>query len=377
MLALGLNYSQVGLVATVFMLSQVVCAFLSGPITDKMGRRNATAIFDFVAWCIPCFIWWRADNFWFFFIAALINGTMQIVSNAWNCLLIEDADKKQITGIHSLVVVAVQLSSFLGPIVAVLFSRLSLVSAIRVLYINGFVVMTAKVLLCYVFSRETRMGMIRREETRGKSIFSLALGYGGVLKIIIRSRGTIFAMAITALVGIVVMINNTFWQVIVSQKLLVPVQFLPFFLVLKSAITIVFLLFVVPYMTKGLLKLPLLTGFVCYFTGQTILILAPVEGSFKYIMLCISLVFDGFGFGTLHMLARSLVALNVNVEERARVMAIVSMTVMAVTSPFGLIGGILSDISRTFPFVLNLCLLAAGFCITFIYYKKNPRLENT
>jgi MFS family permease len=53
MLALGLNDSQVGFVASVYMLSQVVWAFFSGPITDKAGRRKATAIFDFIAWSIP------------------------------------------------------------------------------------------------------------------------------------------------------------------------------------------------------------------------------------------------------------------------------------------------------------------------------------
>jgi len=42
MLALGLNDSQVGLTATIAVLSQVVFAFLSGPITDKIGRRKAT-----------------------------------------------------------------------------------------------------------------------------------------------------------------------------------------------------------------------------------------------------------------------------------------------------------------------------------------------
>ena len=49
MLAIGLNDSQVGLVATIYMLSQVVFAFFSGPITDKMGRRKSTAVFDFIA----------------------------------------------------------------------------------------------------------------------------------------------------------------------------------------------------------------------------------------------------------------------------------------------------------------------------------------
>ena len=370
MLAVGLNDSQLGFIATVYMVSQVLFAFLSGPLTDKLGRRNTTVIFDFVAWCIPALIWWRAVNFWFFLVAAIFNGTMQIPANSWNCLLVEDAEKSQVANITTLVVVCGQLFVLFAPITAILFSRLTLVPAIRILYINAFIVMTLKVLLCYAFSRETRIGMIRLEETRGKSIISLSAGYGRVLNIICKSRGTIFALIITALADIVAMINTTFWPVIVNKKLLVPEHLLPLFPVLKSAVAIVFLFFVVPRLTKGLLELPLLTGFACYFAGQTLLVLAHAESPLKYPIICISLIFDGFGFGSLSMLARTLVAIHVNPEERARVNAILNMIVMALTSPFGWIGGILSNISRSFPFVLNLCLLVVGICVTIGYYWK-------
>jgi len=369
MLALGLKDSQVGLIATVYLLSQVVWAFFSGPITDKMGRRKATAFLDFIAWNIPCILWWFAGGFWLFFIAALFNGMMQITANSFDCLLIEDADKNQIAGISSLVVVCSQLSVLFAPISAILFSRLTLVPAIRILYINAFVIMTIKIILLYVFSRETKIGLIRIEECRGKGIFSLSMEYRGVLKIMHKSRGTIFALLITALAGIVAMINNTFWQVIVSKKLLVPDHLLPFFPILKSAIAVVFLFFIAPNLTGEHLKIPLLMGFGCYIAGQSILILTPMESPAKYVVLCISLVFDAFGFGYLTMLARTLVALNIDPAERARVLAILNMVIMAITAPFGWIGGMLSGISRTLPFVLNLCILVIGVFITFKYYR--------
>jgi MFS family permease len=375
MLALGLRDSQIGFIATVYMFSQVVFAFLSGPITDKLGRRKATAIFDVVAWNIPCLIWWRAENFWFFLAAALLNGAMQITTNSWDCLLIEDAETSQITRINTLAVAAAQLSVLFAPISAILFSRLTLVPAIRILYLNAFVVMTLKVIVLYLASHETGMGVIRREESRGKSIFSLAAGYGGVLKIFSKSPGTIFAMVITTLVGIVTMINTTFWQVIVNKKLLVPDYILPVFPIVRSAVAITFLFLVSPRLTKGLLKMPLLTGFACYLAGQTILILAPAEGPVKYIMLCVSLVFDGFAASYLFMLGKSLIALHIHREERARVQAIMNLIIMAATAPFGWIGGMLSGFSRSLPFVLNLCLLITGICATSVFYRKYPQEE--
>jgi MFS family permease len=379
MIATGLKDTEIGFIATVYMLMQVVFAFLSGPITDKLGRRKTTAIFDFVAWSVPCLIWWRAENFWFFLVAALFNGSMKVTTNSWDCLLVEDAEKSQITRLYSLVVVCGQLSALFAPISSIMVSRLTLVPAIRILYINAFVVMTVKIIVLYFFCRETGTGMVRLRETKGKSILELAGGYGPVLKIIAHSKGTIFSLVITALVGAVGMINTTFWQVIVSKKLLVPDAFLPLFPMLRSILAMVFLFTVIPHLTRGSLKRPLLLGFASYLAGQTLLVLTPVEGPVKYGLLCVSLIFDGYGLGSLVMLSESLVALHVNKAERARVMAIQHMVIMFATSPFGWIGGLLSSVSRSLPFVLTMALLLSGIFITLVYYTKGTAtgLSNT
>jgi MFS family permease len=368
MLALGLNDTRVGFIVTVNTLSQIVFSFFSGPITDKIGRRKATAVFDVLAWCIPALIWWRAENFWFFLAAGLINGTNGVTANSWNCLAVEDAEKKQITSIYSLVMACGQLSAVFAPITSILISRLTLVPAIRILFINGFVLMSVKVVTLYLASRETGIGIIRLHETKGKNIFQLAGGYGGVIKIILGSRGMVFSMIIAALAGTVGMINNTFWQIIANKKLLVPEAVLPLFMVFRSILAIIFLFFVIPRLSRGLLKMPLLLGFASYFLGQSLLIMVPVEGMLKYPLLCLSLVFDGFGLGTISMLSESLIALHVNPAERARIMAIRFMLIMGAMAPFGWIGGILSDISRNLPFTLNLALLLAGIAVTLFHY---------
>jgi hypothetical protein len=214
--------------------------------------------------------------------------------------------------------------------------------------------------------------MVRVRETRGKSILSLVGGYGGVIRIIGKSKGTIFSLIITALVGAVGMINITFWQVIASKKLLVPDPLLPFFPMFRSIIAMVFLFTLVPRLTRLSLRTPLVLAFAGYVLGQTILILTPQAGALRYALLCVSLSFDGFGSGTLIMLAESLVALHVNAAERARVMAIQHMIIMFATAPFGWIGGILSGISRNLPFALNICLLFTGIVVTLVYYHLNP-----
>jgi hypothetical protein len=263
-----------------------------------------------------------------------------------------------------------QLSAIFAPITAVLISRYTLVSAIRILFISGCVLMSVKVLILYLASKETGTGEKRIIETKGKNIFQLAGGYGDVIKIILKSPGTVFAIVIAGLGWIVGMLNNTFWQIIVNKKLLVPEAILPFFNVFKSVLAIIFLFFVIPKFLKGLLKVPLVLAFASGFIGQFLLILIPVEGMFKYPLILLSLVFDGFSIAALMMLCESIIAIHVDPNERARIMALRYMFIMIVTAPFGWIGGILSDVSRNLPFVLNMVILTIGIIVTLVYYRK-------
>lgn len=365
MLTLGVRDAQIGLLATISMLSQVVFGLLSGVITDKLGRRNTTAVFDIIAWVIPCLIWAFAQNFWWFLAASIVNGAWQVTQNSWDCLLVEDVDRAEIPRVYSLVKVATEFSALLAPIAALLVSQLGLEYAVRILYLNAFLIMLAKIWLLYHYTTETATGRIRREQTRGVSVFTLLMEYRGVLGLIVRSKGTIFSLIIAALVGAVTLVNGTFWQIVINQRLGVPDALLPFFPMIRSLLSVLFFFTVIPYLTNSRnLRKPTLIGFGVYLLGQLLLVGIPaVEGSATattYSLLAVCLLLDAFGAGILFMLAESLVALHVDRHERSRVMAIQRTCVMLVTAPFGWISGWLSGMDRTWPFLLTSGLLVIG-----------------
>ena len=368
MLALGVRDEQIGLLASIAILSQVVFGLLSGVITDKLGRRLTTAVFDVVAWVIPCAIWAIAQNFWAFLIASVVNGSWQVTQNSWDCLLVEDVERTEITKVYSLIKVAAEFSALFAPIAAVLVSNLGLVPAVRILYVNAFVIMAVKIVLLYRLTTETDTGRVRREQTRGVSMWRLLAEYRGVLGLILHSKGTIFSLTISAIVGAVALVNGTFWQLAISQRLGVPDPLLPFFPMIRSILSVVFFFTVIPYLTHAKhLKRPTLWGFVAYLLGQVLLVLIPGShdaGPLTYGLLAICLVLDAFGAGILFMLAESLVALHVDQAERSRVMAIQRTCVMLVTAPFGWISGWLSGMDRTWPFVLTSALLVLGIVVT-------------
>lgn len=381
MLALGVHDLQIGLISTIGMVAQVVMGLLGGVITDKLGRRLTTAVFDFLTWSVPCLIWFGVSflnpklALWGFILASVVNSVLQVTQNSWDCLLVEDAEREQIPHIYSLIMAAGHLSALFAPIAAVLVAHYSLVPAVRILYLNAFVVMTIKLVWLYAWSHETDVGRVRMAASRGVPLRRLLAGYGGVLRIIAGSPGTIFALVIAALVGAINAVNGTFWQIIVNQKLLVPDANLPFFPMIRSLLAIVFF-FTVIHRVRGSshFRWPLLAGFGAYFVGQLLVSQLPVPaggraGWATYALLGVCLLFDSFGVGMLAMLAESIVALHVDQAERSRVMAVQRTAVMLAVAPFGWISGALSKADRSWPFLLTTALTVVGLVVTLLYYR--------
>lgn len=375
MLTFGMSDVEVGIISSIYMFSQMIFAFLSGAIIDKMGRRLSTAIFDFIAWSIPCLIWASSQGFWFFVIAALLNGTMKITQVSWDCLLVEDAPKDIITHLYSWVLIFTNLSAIFAPISSILVAKLTLAPAIRILYINAFVIMTIKILILYKMSTETAVGKVRRMATSEMSWGEMLSGYKSAFKKILNSRGTIFAILISILVEIVVMLGTTFWQIIASRRIGVPDTLLPIFPMAKSILSIILFFTVIAHIKQSKMKWPLYGGFVSSIIGCLLLISIKEVNLWGYIILSLSLIFEALGAAVLATLRESLVAIHVDSAERSGIMALLQTAVMLVSVPFGYIGGLLSDISRVLPFVLSIALLLLGILVTAIYYKAETVIK--
>jgi hypothetical protein len=206
------------------------------------------------------------------------------------------------------------------------------------------------------------------EATRGQSVWRLLAGYRGALGLLLRSRGSLLALAVAALTAAVTLVNGTFWQVVANQHLHVPDALLPFFPMVRSVLSALFFFTLIPRLTSTVdLKRATLWGFGVHLAGQLTLVAIPVpEGAAAattYAFLGLCLLLDSFGAGMLFMLSESLVALHVDAGERSRVMAIQRTCIMLAAAPFGWISGWLSGIDRTYPFLLTSVLLLVGLVV--------------
>lgn len=370
MLSFGMSDIEVGVVTSIFMFSQMIFAFLSGVIVDKMGRRKSTAIFDFLAWSLPCIIWAFSQGFWFFVVAALLNGMMKVTTVSWDCLLVEDAPKDKITQIYSWVIICGNLSALFAPIASILVAKLTMVPAIRILYINAFVIMTIKLVVLYFYSKETEVGVVRRIEANKSSWKDMIYGYKKVIKLIIHSKGTMFAIVISVLIEIVAMISTTFWQIIASRRIGISDTLLPIFPMLRSILSIILFFTVISRISQNKLKWPLYGGFISSIISCILLISVKDVSVWGYVILVVSLVFESLGVAVLGTLRESIVAIHVEPTERSGILALLQTVVMLISVPFGFIAGVLSDVSRILPFILSIVLLLLGIASTAIFYHK-------
>ena len=79
-----------------------------------------------------------------------------------------------------------------------------------------------------------------------------------------------------------------------------------------------------------------------------------------------SVVLEGTATALVSPMTESLLALSMESNERARVSAMVYVTLIVMISPFGWIAGQLSALDRSLPFALNTGLFAIGLVLVWV-----------
>jgi hypothetical protein len=285
-------------------------------------------------------------------------------------LLVEDAEQDQLVDMYTWINISNQLAGFVAPLAGVLIAVFALVPTMRGLYAFGAVMFTLKAVVTYVMTEETAQGKIRMQETRHQSALSVLGEYKGVLRELLRTPQTLYTAGIMLVVTITTLISGSFWAIIVTEKLHVPAQNLALFPLLKSAIILGFFFLVMPQLNKMHYKLPMMIGFLGFVVSQLVLIAAPEGG---YAFLFVSVFIEACSFAAVSPLVDQMTALTINPRERARILSILYVGIILLTSPFGWIAGTLSSISKDLPFMLNIALFTTGAALAYLAGQASQR----
>ena len=364
MLALGMKDEQIGGLASLGLIVQIFSALLSGAIVDKFGRRLTLLVCDVICWSVPCLIWAAAQDVRYFIAAALLNGLWRISHTAWTCLMVEDAEERHLVHIWTWIMIFAVCSAFFAPFGGWFVDRFGLVPAVRGLFLFGFIMLTAKFLMLYVYSHETVRGVQRMQETRHRSLVSLLSEYRSVFNQLLHSRPIIAALSLMVITNIYTTISNSFWGVLFTSKLgFVDAEISTYVAIRSIAMTVCFFL-IGPRLTNlHRFRLPLWIGFLAAFLSQLLLVVMPARA---IPLLVASLMLEALAASLVSPMTESLLALSMESDERARVSAMVYVALIVLISPFGWIAGQLSALDRSLPFALNMALFAIGIVLVWI-----------
>jgi MFS family permease len=363
MIALGMSEKQIGLIVSISWVFQIFLALISGVVTDKIGRRLTTLISDILSWSIPALISAVAQNFWYFLIAGVINSIWRISHTSWSCLLVEDADQDQLVDIYTWIYIANLFVGFIAPLTGVLIGVFSFVPTMRGLYVFAAVMFTLKAVLTYQWTEETAHGKIRLQETKDQSVLHVFSEYKGVLRDLMRAPQTLFTAGIMLVMSITSLISGSFWSILVTEKLQIATQNLAIFPFVKSAIMLVFYFTLMPMIGRMHFKLPMTVGFLGYVASQVVLVNAPSGG---YGFLIFSVFLEACSVAAVSPLIDQMIVLTVDAKERARILSILSVGIILLTSPFGWIAGTLSTLDKDLPFLLNITLFVIGTVLAYL-----------
>lgn len=370
---LGLSSVEIGTTVTVGFILQMFFALIGGVITDKMGRRKATVIFDTLGWTVPCLIWAFSQNFWWFLAAAAVNAAFQITNTSWNCLFIEDCPPKHITNAFTLIQMCGMLSVFFSPLAVILVGKYDVVPVMRWLYFIAALSMLAKFLLLYYFGGETKVGKKRMEETKNLSYFSMMKGYGTVFLTMIKSGKMRLVVYLMALTNIIQIATTNFFSLYVTEKIHLSDELVAVFPVIRTLVMLAFVIGLQNLFQKLRMKVSFLVGFFMYIASHLLLLLTPEK---NLLLVMGYTILEAAAYAVIIPRKDALMAHYVEQKERSRIYALYNVLMIGISVPFGSLIGWMFEVNPGLPFLFNIALF--GLCILLTMGSRDlSRLEES
>ena len=356
----GITDVQIGMILSITMFVQVFFSFFGGILTDKLGRKFTTMLGDFFGWAMACLVWSISNNIWLFLLAAILNCFEQINQTAWYCLLIEDAEPRDLVGLYTWVNIGGLVAIFFAPLSGLFINAYSVVPVLRVLYLVFAITMLIKSLITFRCCRETRQGKVRIAETKHVSVIHMLGEYRQLIPKILKNKGILKAVAVSVILYITNLVSTNFFSLYVTQRLGLSDNYLALFPILNAAVMLFFMVVIQHRLSSLRFRVPMWIGLTLYALASALLILAPV----KNLVWVILYVFVAAAASALVTPRKdALIQLNINPEERARINALIMASTIAFSSPFGYFAGWLSSIDRRLPFGFMFVLFVTAIVI--------------
>ncbi len=357
--ARGLNEVQMGLLNSLAIASGLVFYALAAPITNKLGRRRTSLIFDLLSWTISMVLWAFSTSFPWFVVAAIFNSVVRVVFVSWNLLISEDADDAQRSTIFGWINIIGTFGGFTTLLGGLLIDSFDIVPSMRLIFLLGSASMTTMFIIRYIGTTETRMGSYLMEKTKSQSLASLLAAQ------LPKAGKAIREPFFRRMVGVYVIANSMlsidFFRILYlrEEKGLPPV--LVSSIPALSAIASLFVFFrVLPDRKQGKSSDRLSSAFLFCLAAQILFLLMPRGSALSAILIFPSLQ---TAYALLCTFRDTSFMNGTDADHRSERFSLIQMLAMLFSIPTGWVAGLLYSASPHLPFVLAVLLYGGGFLL--------------
>ena len=359
MAALGLTATQIGWVASLTLISQMLVAPFGGYAADKFGRKRTLILFDVIAWVIPPLIWMMAQNIWYFVIAAVLNGFNMIISPSWNCLLVEDTHPAKRAAVFATLQLVVLGAGIFSPISGWIVDGKGVVLGTRIIFGITAVSIAIMISIRAFKVTETSVGTALVDEFQGTSVKEALVNYRDALAQGFRNRTLTMLFLLSMINFAHVTIWNTYSTLYMTHTkgLNLSPGLVALWPTFSSIFIVLTLVSLVPRIRLEKLPHWLLLSSVLLACGVLIFVLTPQN---VYAFLAISAILIAMGQALINPVRDTFIANIVEDRQRAPLMAAINSVSMIVLVPLTPLAGRLFELNPRTPLVVLLVFLATG-----------------
>ena len=164
----GISDVQLGTLMVAGTVSATFFSFLAAPVVDRLGRRNATSLFDFLSSALPPLLYSFTRDFGMALIAMVLFNANRLMSVGYYLVMIEDAeDDGKIVAMNMFNIITV-VAGLLLPVAGLYVEKQGLVKGEETFLLASFFVITVMIIVRHLLLKETKVGETVRAKVKAE-----------------------------------------------------------------------------------------------------------------------------------------------------------------------------------------------------------------
>ncbi len=374
MYELGVTETSIGWITTLSLIVQVISSFLSGYLTDRLGRKRAVLYFDILSWTLATIVWAVSQNVWFFLAAALLNGFQRVPSTAFYCLVVEDTRPADRTYVFTLLQIISVIGGLFAPLGGLLVYSYGLVEGTRIMYWIAAISMTFQFIGRHLTTRETEMGYRKMQETRDLGLGKSLLDYAGAIREITASRSLLLIFGVYVLFNFQTTLKTTYLSLYMADYLHIDSDLISFVPAVSSIVMLIVLWLLTPRIPEQAMYKSMMAGFGLSVISNVMLVVGPIT---NLVWVALSTVIAAVGMMISSPYLEAAVANAIDDNKRAKIFSMLSVLILLITSPAGIIGGWAYTFDPRIPIWLMVVAFVLAYVLTIRYERYHKTLASS